>query len=367
MAKVLLAMSGGVDSSVAAHLLCREGHEVVGVFMRHGEQSPVACETSGSDLPIVSPKLHTKQGCCSAADALDAQRVADQLAIPFYSLNLQEEFSEIIDYFVAEYSSGRTPNPCIVCNNWLKFGKLFEYADTIGATHVATGHYARIDLDSNGDRCLFRGLDQRKDQSYVLFGVERALLDRMMLPIGGYRKDEIRAIAGEKGLGIADKPDSQEICFVSSGDHAKFVSDRRGSVGEPGEIITSDGHVVGHHSGIERFTIGQRRGVGVAMGEPYFVMNIDADTHQVTIGKKGDLARDDLYASRANWQAGERSDPFSCLAQIRYNSRAVEAVVEPLGDGRIHVRFEQPCYGIAPGQAVVCYEGDRVICGGWID
>src|SRR4051812_16051277 len=227
MSLVVLAMSGGVDSSVAAHLLLQQGHEVVGVFMRHGEESPVACgiENGGADggslLPILSQRADHKQGCCSASDAEDARRVAERLDIPFYALNLQEEFQQIIDYFVDEYTQGRTPNPCVMCNNWLKFGKLFDYADSIGAEYVATGHYARLISDDreSSNLSIHRGVDLDKDQSYVLFGIERQLLPRMLLPVGGYEKPAIRAIATQLGLRVAEKKDSQEICFVTSGKH----------------------------------------------------------------------------------------------------------------------------------------------------
>ncbi len=206
-------MSGGVDSSVAAHLLTEQGHDVIGVFMRHGEQSPVG--VGGGEQ---CDRLDHKQGCCTASDAEDARRVADKLGIPFYALNLQAEFVQIIDYFVAEYTAGRTPNPCVQCNNWIKFGKLFDYADSVGAEFVATGHYARLEKSADGSPSLIRGIDAGKDQSYVLFGIRRELLPRMMLPIGGFEKREIRRMAAGIGLRVAEKKDSQEICFVMRGD-----------------------------------------------------------------------------------------------------------------------------------------------------
>src|SRR5262245_43440713 len=217
MSRIVLAMSGGVDSSVAAWLLKEAGHEVIGVFMRHGEEAQEACAVDGPPgftLPIFQTRSNHKQGCCSASDAEDARRVADRFDIPFYALNLQAEFRRIIDYFVDEYSRGRTPNPCVQCNNWLKFGKLFDYADSVGAEFVATGHYARLDGGS-----LFRGVDSKKDQSYVLFGIDRRLLSRMMLPVGEFRKPQIREMAAKIGLRVAEKRDSQEICFVTSGKH----------------------------------------------------------------------------------------------------------------------------------------------------
>jgi tRNA-specific 2-thiouridylase len=232
MARVVLAMSGGVDSSVAAHLLLSAGHQVTGVFMKHGEESARACSTSDSPdssplLPILQGRADHKQGCCSASDADDARRVAQRLDIPFYPLDLQAEFRDIIDYFVDEYSAGRTPNPCVMCNNWLKFGRLFDFADSVGAEFVATGHYARMStvLNAQGgeEPALRRGVDHHKDQSYALFGVERRLLRRMLLPVGDYEKPAIRALAAEIGLRVAEKRDSQEICFVTSGKHDEFV------------------------------------------------------------------------------------------------------------------------------------------------
>ncbi len=376
-------MSGGVDSSVAAHLLRAAGHEVIGVFMRHGETVEAACASPAqlstdhgqltaagqrsTLLPVISARADHKQGCCSASDAADARRVADRLDIPFYALDMSDEFGRIIDYFVAEYRQARTPNPCVVCNNWLKFGKLFDYADSVGAEFVATGHYARLEADAAVVPRLRRGLDDGKDQSYVLFGVERRLLPRMMFPVGGYRKHEIRAIAQELGLRVADKKDSQEICFVTSGDHAEFVRRRGGQRDTSGEIVLADGTVVGQHDGIEAFTIGQRKGLRVAMGEPRYVLRIDADTCRVIIGTREELGRATFFAGRANWLVDEPSEPLRCLVQIRYNSRPSLATVEPLPDRRLRITLDEPRDGIAPGQAAVCYSEDQVRGGGWIE
>jgi tRNA-specific 2-thiouridylase len=364
-------MSGGVDSSVAAWLLKEAGHEVIGVFMRHGEEAQETCAADGPPgftLPIFQQRSGHKQGCCSASDAEDARRVADRLDIPFYALNLQAEFRQIIDYFVAEYSRGRTPNPCVQCNNWLKFGKLFDYADSVGAEFVATGHYARLCTTQ-----LLRGIDAKKDQSYVLFGIERRLLSRMLLPVGEFRKPQIREMAAKAGLRVAEKKDSQEICFVTSGHHGEFVRERRrrakngGEWDLSGEIITTEGRVVGHHPGIERFTIGQRKGLGVAMGEPYFVVRIDSQTRQVVIGKEEHLATSELTASDCNWLANSPAGEFHCTAKIRYNSPPAAATAELLPENKLRVRFDQPRHGVAPGQAVVLYGEDRVLGGGWID
>lgn len=369
MARVILAMSGGVDSSVAADLLLRDGHEVIGVFMRHGEQSPVACSSgNGASLPILERPDH-KQGCCTASDAEDGRRVADRLGIPFFALNLQTEFQRIIDYFIQEYSVGRTPNPCVQCNNWIKFGKLFEYADSVGAEYVATGHYARIAKDENENFGLYRGVDDSKDQSYVLFGIQRQLLSRMLLPVGEFRKTEIRARAEALGLLVASKKDSQEICFVSQGKHGDFIRARRPGQKTAGEIVTTAGQVVGNHDGIESFTIGQRRGLAVAMGEPYFVVRIEPETNRVVIGPKDALAQCEVIAKGANWLTAPPTKPFRCQAMIRYNSPATAAWCFPseaLDSSEFRVVFDAPRDGIAPGQAVVCYENDRTLGGGWI-
>jgi tRNA-specific 2-thiouridylase len=313
--------------------------------------------------------LGHKQGCCSAADADDARRVADRLDIPFYAIDFQEDFRQIIDYFIDEYAAARTPNPCVVCNNWIKFGRLFDYADSVGAQYVATGHYARLIPAADGHAlpALARGVDDHKDQSYVLFGIERQLLARMLLPVGDYCKDEIRAIAHQLGLNVADKRDSQEICFVPEGDHAAFIRDKRGASASAGEIVTSDGRVVGQHDGLERFTIGQRKGLGIALGEPRFVIRLESDTHRVVLGSKDELLRSELTAQRSNWHIDPPNEPRGCTVKIRYNARPVAARVAALEGDRLHVAFDQPQHAIAPGQAVVCYDGPRVLGGGWIE
>lgn len=365
MARVVLAMSGGVDSSVAAWLLREAGHEVIGLFMRHGEPEPAACAAGGSALPIIAAKSH-KQGCCSASDALDARRVADRLGIAFYALNFADDFGRIIDYFVDEYSAARTPNPCVMCNNWLKFGKLVEYADSVAADYVATGHYARLTTNPTGAPALRRGLDSSKDQSYVLFGIDREVLPRVMFPIGDREKSAIRAIAHEIGLRVADKKDSQEICFVPDGDYAAFVSRHGQALDTAGEIVTTAGEVVGRHDGIERFTIGQRKGLGVALGEPRYVVRIEPASRRVVIGEREELACREFMAERTNWLAPVANKPFRCEVKIRYTCKPAAATVETLAGGRMRVVPDEPLFGVAPGQAAVCYEGDRVLGGGWI-
>jgi len=384
VSRVVVAMSGGVDSSVAAALLHRQGHDVIGLFMRHGQVADLSCDTTPGD------PTRQARGCCSEADAVDARLVADTLGIPFYAVNFELEFGRIVDYFVQQYSAGRTPNPCIVCNTWLKFGKLLEYADGVGAQFVATGHYARLVAGDEGGGggeaaaaavrgdeprgslggagiSLRRGLDPSKDQSYVLFGIRRELLPRLKFPVGEYRKEEIRRMAERLALPVAAKRDSQEICFVPDGNHARFVRQHRGGEDTSGDIVTTDGQVVGQHDGVERFTIGQRKGLGVAFGQPRYVVRIDPELRRVVVGTKQDLARPGLTASEANWLVDPPKDKFRCHVKIRYRSTATEATVEPLSGGRFRVDFDEPCSGVAPGQAAVCYLDDRVLGGGWIE
>jgi tRNA-specific 2-thiouridylase len=289
------------------------------------------------------------------------------LQIPFYVLNFEEEFGRIVDYFVDEYAAGRTPNPCVVCNTWLKFGRLFQYADSVGADYVATGHYARLAPgDDPATPALLRGLDGGKDQSYVLFGIDRRRLPRLVFPVGGYRKEEIRRIAAQIGLRVADKPDSQEICFVPDQDHARLVKQRRGG-DTSGEIVTTAGQVVGRHEGLEHFTIGQRKGLRIAFGQPRYVVRLEPETRRVVVGTLEDLARSQLTASAANWLVQPPQTAIDCQVKIRYRGRGCQARVEPLPGGCFRVRFAEPCHGVAPGQAAVCYQGDRVLGGGWID
>jgi tRNA-specific 2-thiouridylase len=374
-------MSGGVDSSVAAHLLREAGHEVVGVFMRHGQTLETACAVPAgaasagkalapNPLQIVTPSSAHKQGCCTASDAADARRVADKLDIPFYALDFTAAFDRIIDYFVDEYSHARTPNPCVMCNNWIKFGRLFDYADSIQAEFVATGHYARLRNDDAGQPQLLRGIDDDKDQSYVLFGVERHLLARMLLPVGEFRKPEVRELASKVGMRVAEKKDSQEICFVAAGKQAEFVRARRALAGDDldtsGEIVTVEGQVVGKHAGIEGYTIGQRKGLGVAFGEPRYVVRIEGDTRRVVLGQRSDLEQTTLRATGANWLVDMPSAAFSADVQIRYNSRAFPATVTPHSATEFSVVFDEPVHGVAPGQAAVVYASNQVLGGGWI-
>ncbi len=376
--KVLVAMSGGVDSSVAAALLVRAGYEVVGCFMRLGSPGETLDELERSDAV---PEEHTEegwnrtgcntrqlkighQGCCSINDAQDARLVAARLGIPFYVCNFKKDFGRIIDYFVDEYNAGRTPNPCVRCNDWLKFGKLHDYARQIDAQFVASGHYARI-IHQDGPR-LLRGIDHDKDQSYVLFGAPRDRLNEMMLPIGTMRKSEVRELAREFDLPVFNKPDSQEICFVPDNDYAGLVKRRSpGRVG-PGMIVDTSGTVLGEHPGQQHFTIGQRRGIGIARNVPLYVLRKDADTNTVVVGHREELRAIGCVATETNWLISPTDEWTPCTAKIRYNADPVPARFRASSDDNLEVRFDQPQYAVAPGQAVVCYDGETVICGGWI-
>ena len=365
--RVVLAMSGGVDSSASAYLLREQGHEVIGLFMRSGAAEETACATSpGGLLPIVTSKSH-KQGCCSASDAADARRVADALDIPFHALNFQDAFGRIKDYFADEYLAGRTPNPCVMCNNWLKFGKLWDFARSVGAERIATGHYAQLAAVEGEDRpALMRGLDKSKDQSYVLFGIQRDLLDRILFPVGGHTKQEIRELARAAGIRTADKPDSQEICFIPDQDYVGFIERYRGKHKAAGELVDTAGNVLGRHEGYHGFTIGQRKGLGVTFGAPRYVVAIEPQSRRVVIGTKEDLARTSLEADRLNCLAPGLPSRFTCRAKIRYRHELADAEAHIVDEDRLRVEFAEPQYGVAPGQAVVLYDGDRVLGGGWI-
>ena len=357
--KVLVAMSGGVDSSVAAAILQEEGYEVVGVFMRLG--SPGETLEASCDIKI------GKQGCCSINDADDARRVTALLDMPFYVVDFKRDFTRIIDYFVAEYDAGRTPNPCVRCNDWLKFGRLHEYAKQVGASHVASGHYARVEKDSQGRHRLLRGVDHDKDQSYVLFGAEPGRLDEMMLPIGGMAKSLVRERAESLGLPVFDKPDSQEICFVPDNDYARLVRERSENGMSEGAIVDESGERLGTHSGHQHFTVGQRKGIGVAASIPLFVLQKNPRTNEVIVGPREALSSVGLEATDRNWLVDPHQGWRSCDVRIRYNALPVPGSVRLDGGDRLEVRFDEPQMAVAPGQAVVCYEGDLVLGGAWID
>ena len=367
--KVVVAMSGGVDSSVAAALLQRQGYDVVGCFMRLGSPNGVA--DAAEETCATDAAAKGKQGCCSVLDAGDARRVAQLLDIPFYVLNFQDEFARVIDYFVDEYNRGRTPNPCVRCNDWLKFGRLAKYAEAVGAKYVASGHYARVGVDpQTGRRTLLRGLDHAKDQSYVLFGLPGDHVERMLLPIGEYEKHDVRRIAEELKLPVFNKPDSQEICFVPDQDYAGLVRRRSAVPFREGVLVGPGGETVGTHAGHQQFTIGQRKGLGVARGYPLYVIDIDPATARVTLGPKEQLLRTTVVANQINCvgpRLGTTSTPTRCQAKIRYNAAPQPAVVWRSGGDELTVTFDQPQTAVAPGQAVVCYDGDVVLGGGWIE
>ena len=364
--RVVLAMSGGVDSSAAAVLLHEQGYDVVGLFMRSGETETACAIPKDGLLPIVNTPAH-RQGCCSSEDAADARRVADRLGIPFHSLNLQDAFRRIKDYFADEYLAGRTPNPCVQCNNWLKFGKLWEFAQQVGADHIATGHYARVEQSAeDGEWGLFRGDDDNKDQSYVLFGIRRELLPQILLPIGTYQKPDIRELARQSGLRVADKKDSYEICFVPDQDYAGFLKRYRGHDGTAGEFVDLAGNVLGHHYGYEQFTVGQRKGLGIAFGEPRFVIRINPDNRHVVLGLREDLATTSIAVHDVNWLADRNGDSFQCEVKVRYRQRSELCHVQVTSESHAVITPTLPIYGVAPGQAAVFYEGNKVLGGGWI-
>jgi len=359
MARVVLAMSGGVDSSVSAVLLKQQGHEVIGLFMRTGVHTPEP--EPGCDDP-----KSNKKGCCSALDAGDARRVADRLDIPFYALDFEKDFTRIIDYFTDEYLAGRTPNPCVVCNNWLKFGKLWTFAQQLDADFIATGHYAQVMRGASGEAELHRGIDADKDQSYVLHGIKRNILSKLLFPVGGYRKPEIRELARQAGLNVANKPDSVEICFVPDNDHARLIRERRPDLDTAGRFVDESGEVLGAHDGYERFTIGQRKGLGIAMGQRRYVLEIIPESKTVVLGEPESLLSSGLIASGINWLIDVPSSEMVCDVKIRYKHAGAKATIVATDDGA-EVRFDAPQSAITPGQAVVFYDGPRVLGGGWIE
>ena len=354
--KVIVAMSGGVDSSVAALLLHRQGYEVVGVTMR-------LWSIERDDVPASSKR------CCSVEDVEDARRVCHQIGIPHYFLNFEKEFQRhVIDYFVQEYDRGRTPHPCLACNDKIKFDFLLRRATFLDADYIATGHYGRVRTGLDGTRTLHKGVDGSKDQSYVLFTLGQQELQRLLLPVGEYRKDDIRRLAAETGLLVADKPDSQEICFIPNDNYRQFVADRVKP--RPGNLVSTRGVVLGEHPGIQFFTIGQRRGLGLKgnTARPMYVTRINAESNEVVLGEQADLLSSALWASRVNYIAGTAPElPIRVTAKIRYKAEPSPATIVPITADSAEVRFEEPQRAITPGQAVVFYEGDRILGGGYIE
>lgn len=348
--RVIVAMSGGVDSAVAAGLLIRQGYEVVGITMRLWTREDAQA------------RLHQKR-CCGLEDTDDARAAADVLGIPHYVLNLEEEFGRsVVDYFVAEYARGRTPNPCLACNERVKFRTLLQYALAFDADYLATGHYARIESGPDGYR-LLRALDDAKDQSYVLYTLGQWELARLLFPVGGYRKPEVRQLALAMGLPLYDKPDSAEICFVPGNDYRAFLAQRLPQ--RPGAIVDQAGVVVGQHAGVAGYTIGQRKGIG-AFGGRRFVTAIDPERNLVTIGEEDDLLCRRLWTEKTTWVAGAPpAAEFEVSVKVRYRSPAVPALVRISGD-EAEVLPQRPLRAVTPGQAAVLYDGDRVLGGGVI-
>jgi tRNA-uridine 2-sulfurtransferase len=349
--RVVVAMSGGVDSAVAAGLLVRQGYEVIGITMR-------LWSVENPDAPP------GKKRCCSVEDTDDARQAADVLGIPHYVLNMEREFQDrVIDYFVAEYGRGRTPNPCLACNEHVKFRALLDRAIAFEADFLATGHYARIDQAPRRHR-LRRAVDEMKDQSYVLYTLGQAELARTLFPVGDCAKPRIREMAHEMGLLLADKPDSADICFVPDGDYKSFVRDR--VTQSAGVLRDGEGNAIATHEGIAGFTIGQRKGLGIAVGEKRFVTAIDPETNVVTIGRDEDLMAGALVAERVNWLGTRPESSLRADVKIRYRTPAAPATVTPHEDGSARVVFDTPQRAITPGQAAVFYDGDEVLGGGAI-
>jgi tRNA-specific 2-thiouridylase len=354
--RIVVAMSGGVDSSVAAALLAEQGHDVIGLSMQLYPQDG-------------SPQTGGQFGsCCTLDDLHDARRVASTLGFPHYILNLEERFREtVVSNFVHEYAAGRTPLPCAHCNSDLKFSTLLERARGFGSDHVATGHYARIDRSADGRWLLKRSADREKDQSYFLFSLTQDQLAGAVFPVGSLSKPAVRAEARRLGLVVADKADSQEICFVPDGDYAEFVA-ARVAAARTGAILDEGGKTLGSHGGVHRFTIGQRKGLGIATGAPLYVVKIDADSGDVTVGPRTALERTRLTASGVNWVAVDAPAAWLPVsAQIRHRHLAAAGRVRALDDHRAEFEFDQPQTAVTPGQAVVFYDEDVVVGGGWIE
>lgn len=353
--RIVVAMSGGVDSSVAAARLAEEGHEVIGLSMQLYDQREGATNTFGR--------------CCSLDDLQDARRVAASIGIPHYVLNLERQFHDtVVQNFVQEYASGRTPIPCTHCNSDLKFATLVERAAGFGAETVATGHYARIDIRPDGRRRLLRGRDASKDQSYFLFALTQTQLSRAAFPVGELTKADVRTFARDRRLPVADKPDSQEICFVPDGNYARVVERHVPDVNEGGVITSPDGRVLGRHDGVHRFTVGQRKGLRLSSTDPLYVLEIRSDTRTVVVGDREALDRTECAVASVNWVGGDMpSGAIRAGVQIRHRHAPAAATVLALETGGARVTFDEPQRAITPGQAAVFYADDEVLGGGWIE
>jgi len=357
VAKVLMAMSGGVDSSVAAQMLREQGHEVIGAFLRLGEGGQAA---------------EKSKACCTVEDAIDARRVADRLEIPFYSFNYADQFKKIINYFVDEYRDGRTPNPCARCNQWIKFDVFHDLARDLGAEYVATGHYARIVEEDSGPR-LARGVDGDKDQSYFLATVPYPVLKECLFPVGHLHKHEVRELAGVGHLPVVDKAESQEICFVPANDYRRVIRQQAPESLVEGDIVDESGEKLGTHEGYAAYTVGQRRGLGIASTEPKYVVNTDRETNQVILGTRDSLLETRFCVSEMNWLLAEPPTlPLQCTVQIRHGGTPQACTVkvaegEAAEKGWLEVELESPIFAIASGQVAALYDEDLVLGGGWIE
>ena len=365
---IAVAMSGGVDSSVVAAMLAREGHTIVGMTMQLWNQRR---------LPELAVEGATGR-CCSLDDVYDARHVAEQIGIPYYVVNFEEQFEQhVIKPFVDEYLAGRTPIPCTLCNNYIKFDRFLEMADSVGAHYIATGHYARVRYDeATGRYRLLRAIDDSKDQTYFLFGLTQAQLARTMFPLGGLNKPQVRDLARSMDLAVAAKSDSQEICFVPNGDYAAFMNaylKEKGVAVEQtsGEIVTADGRALGRHEGVHRFTVGQRKGLGIAAPEPLYVIATNPATQQVIVGSNDDLLRSSFFANDINWISIPGVDPaIPVRAQVKIRNRHVPApaTLNATPDPhRVEVVFDDPQRAVTPGQGAVFYDRDLVLGGGWIE
>ena len=367
---IAVAMSGGVDSSTVAALLVRQGHHVVGLTMQLWNQRR---------LPELAPETSAAGGhgrCCSLDDVYDARRVAEQVGIPYYVVNFERQFEEhVVKPFVEEYLAGRTPIPCTLCNNYIKFDRFLEMADAVGAHRIATGHYARIRHDAvSGRYQLLRAVDHTKDQTYFLFGLTQPQLARTLFPLGEMKKPEVRELARSMELAVAAKSDSQEICFIPNGDYAAFMSAylREAGVSERrtrGEIVTTDGRPLGTHNGVHRFTVGQRKGLGIATGEPLYVIATDPASQRVVVGGNDDLLCRRFFAGEVNWVSIAGAIPgLRGQVKIRNKHSAAQASIHPTADPtRVEVVFDDPQRAVTPGQGAVFYDGDLVLGGGWIE
>ena len=352
--KVVIGMSGGVDSSVAAYLLKEQGYEVIGITMRMAPDDPDHEENEG--------------GCCGLSAVEDARRVCDILDIPFYVMNFKKSFKEkVIDNFADEYIAGRTPNPCVNCNKYLKFDELLRKARGIGAEYVATGHYAKIE-QVNGRYQLIKSDDDKKDQTYMLYNFTQDQLAHTLMPCGKYTKDKIREIAKEIGLAVHNKKDSEEICFIPDNNHGRFISEYRPKAVKPGNFVDKSGKILGRHKGIVYYTIGQRKGLGLSLGRPVFVTDIKPDRNEVVIGSEEEIFKNILIAKDVNFISIEKLEgELSVTAKIRYSAKPVPAKLYPLKDGRVKVVFEEKVRAITKGQSVVFYDGNIVVGGGIIE